>query len=383
MFSKISENKVLILLIVGSLAIKFALFGYLVIRTPSSKFMPDTPTYIEPGVNLIEKGVFATFNKEGEIEYEISRTPGYPIFLAFINKTLKLSFDYVILVQILLVTLAGYIVYKAASELDKKIALLASFIFLFDLPVAISTLMLLSEALYTFFMAIFMYLFLKYLRDHRASSLVLSVLIFVIATYIRPINYYLGLCLGAGIIYALFRVNPKKAITHALMFLLLFYASLGLWQYRNYIRTGDPDFTTIDNADLLNMGFVRKYEREGGFERVKISPLKFYASRATKSIIQFFTLPGTLKYLGSVPIKIASKIYGYPWVAFWLIGLPFARYRKLSYLFLLLTVLYFMTVTVIGTGLVMGSRFRATAMPLISILSASGWFRIKDKFRKS
>src|SRR3989338_3374546 len=67
------NNRNIILIIGLSSAIRLALFGYAAISVPSAKFMPDTPTYLEPGINLIEKGVFATFDDNGQIRYEINR----------------------------------------------------------------------------------------------------------------------------------------------------------------------------------------------------------------------------------------------------------------------------------------------------------------------
>ena len=376
------NNIVLLVIIFGSLVVKFALFGYAAVNVPSAKFMPDTPTYIEPGINLIERGVFATFDEEGEIKYDLLRTPGYPLFIGLLRKIFKLSFDHIVIVQILLITLAGYIIYKAAYELDRNIALLAAFIFLFDLPVAISTLMLLTEALYTVFMALFMFFFLKYLKEYKIGVLILSTFMLIMATYIRPVSYYLGVWLAVGIVYVLFRRDFKKAIAHALILLLVFHASLGLWHYRNYARTGNADFTVIDNNNLSGIGLLHRYARVSDSETTKMGPLLYYADYVTRSTIQFFAIPGTLKYLRSRPIKIASKIYGYPWVIFWLIGIFFARYDRLPYRFLLFTVLYFAVVSIVVTGLCVGSRFRVPIMPLLSILSASGWMRILDKFRK-
>jgi len=377
-----NDNKVLILIIIASLTLKFAVFGYGVVNFPSYKFMPDTPTYVEPGVNLIEKGVFAAFGKDGKINYEVIRTPGYPIFLAFLNRTLKCSFDTIILLQILLITFAGYLVYKAAYELDKKIALLAAFIFLFDLPVTMTSLLLLSESLYTVFMAIFMYLFLKYLRTRNVYTLIFSAAALVAATYIRPISYYLGFCMAAGLLFSLPAVNFKKAIAHCLIFLIAFYSLTGIWNYRNYIRTGDAEFSIIGKQDLQNMGLPHKYAREIRSKDIKMSPVLYYTAQAAESINIFFTRPGTLKYLRSLPIKILSKIYGYPWVVFWIIGLFFARYDKLTHLFMLLTILYFMAVSVVGVGLCVGSRFRVPVMPMISVLSAAGWMVIYSKILK-
>ena len=389
MFSKLNnDNKMLILIVIASLAVKFAVFGYGVVNMPTFKFMPDTPTYVDPGINLIEKGVFATFGSDGKINYEVIRTPGYPLFLGFLNKTLGCSFDAIILIQILLITFAGYVVYKAAYELDRRIALLAAFIFLFDLPVIMTSILLLSESLYTVFIAIFMYLFLRYLRTRNVYALMASAVVLVAATYIRPISYYLGFCIAAGLLFSPYgvrtgasscagchppRANLKKAMAHCLIFLIVFYGLTGIWNYRNYVRTGTGEFSIIGKLDLGNMGLTHKYAREIRSKDIKTGPVMYYAVQSAKSINIFFTRPGTLKYLRSLPIKILSKIYGYPWVVFWLIGLFFVKYNKIPHLFLLSTILYFMAVSVVGVGLCVGSRFRAPVMPLISILSASGW----------
>jgi len=374
--------KKILLVIIISLVIKLGLFGYAAINVPSLKFMPDTRSYLEPGINLVEKGVFATFDKAGNINYEVIRTPGYPIFLAFLNKSFAFSFDMIVVVQILLITFAGYLVYKAAYRLDKNIALLAAIIFLFDQPTTIASLMLLAEALYAVTIAVFIYFFLAYLKEHKISLLIFSALALVIATFIRPISYYLGVCLACGVFYVLFRKNIKKAVAHILILLLVFHVPLGLWQYRNYLRTGNADFSTIDDIDATHMGLTHRYRRDGGLEKTKMSPPMYYANRTSRCIIAFFTLPGTFKYFKSPPLKLFSRIYGWPWMIFCFIGFLSARYNKLEQQFLLLTILYMMLVSVIVVGLCMGSRFRVQAMPLISILSATGWVRITGAFKR-
>jgi len=378
-----SLHKYAIWLILGAaLAIRLGLFGYSAIHTPASKFMPDTATYIEPGVNLLEKGVFATYDDGGNIIYEVNRTPGYPIFLAFLNRVLKIPFDGIILIQILLMTAAGLIVYKAANEIDGRIGLLAAFIFLFDQPTTLSTLMLLTEALYTVFIACFMYLFLKYLKGYKVTHLILSTLILALATYIRPVSYYLGIFLAAGVIYGLFRRDLKKAVIHALTLLIVFHSALGIWHYRNHLRTGDADFTVIDNSDLHHMGLTHHYARYRESKDITVHPFLHYTDLTARSIIQFFTLPGTFKYLESRPLRVVSKIFGYPWMVFWLVGFLLAGSDTVQKKFLLSTILYFMLVSILVTGLCVGSRFRVPVMPLLSILSASGWIKIIDKYKK-
>ena len=379
---KLNHKNDIILLIIISLGVKLALFAYASIRVPSLKSMPDTPTYSEPGINLVDKGFFGSYDERGEIHYEMNRTPGYPLFLGVLHKTLNLSFDSIILIQILLITLAGYIVYRTALAVDRSSALLAAFIFLFDQPTTLASLMLLTEALYAVFISGFIYFLIGYLNSKRMSFLICSVLILAAATYIRPVSYYLGVCLSVGVLYALYRFSVKKALIHALIVLLLFYPLLGVWHYRNFNKTGNADFTVIDNRDLNHMGLLNKYERDGGAEGTGMGPVRYYAVLTAESVAQFFTLPGTFKYFKSEPLRMVSKIFGYPWVFFWLAGLFFARYADIRNQSLLLITLYFMAVSIVVVGLCVGSRFRVPAMPLISILSASGWARLYSIFKR-
>lgn len=381
--SRLPSKYLLGCIITLSLAIKIGLFAYTAINAPDSKFMPDTATYLEPGANLLEKGIFATYDDNGNILYEVNRTPGYPIFLAFLNRALGIPFDGIILIQILLMTGAGFMVYKAAKEIDSRTGLLAAFIFLFDQPTSLSALMLLTEALYTVFIACFIYLFLRYLKEYKIGLLLLSVIVLALATYIRPVSYYLGIFLPAGVLYSLFRHDLKKAVIHALSVLVVFYSLLGIWHYRNYLRTGNADFTVIDDRDLNHMGITHHYARYRESEDIKAHPFLHYTHLTAKSIIQFFTLPGTFKYLESRPLRAASKILGYPWMVFWLIGFLFAGWDSIQKKFLLSTILYFMLVSIMVTGLCVGSRFRVPVMPLLSILSASGWMKIIDKYEKA
>jgi len=377
---RIRYNNILFI-ILASLAVKLALFGHIVINAPSAKFMPDTPSYLEPGINLLEKGRFVNVTSAGAEQYDINRTPGYPIFLAILRRGLGWSFDGIVILQILITTLSGWIVYKAAREIDKSIAPLAAFIFLFDIPVILYSLILLTETLYTLFIALFALFFLRYLKKGKMGALVSAAAMAAIATYIRPVSYYLGICVAGGVIYAAPRpLNIKKAAARAIIFITVFYSILAPWHYRNYIRSGNADFTVIDNRDLRDMGITHKYERDLRGEKTDIkNPVLFYIDHIAKSTVQFFTLPGTFKYLKSNALKVLSKVFGYPWVAFWLIGLLFAGCRGPSHRFLLLTMLYFAAVSIAATGLCVGSRFRVPAMPFIAILSACGWFKIASK----
>ena len=68
------------------------------------------------------------------------------------------------------------------------------------------------------------------------------------------------------------------------------------------------------------MGLLHKYTRQSEITRKETGPLLFYIKDTTKSFLNFMTRPGTLKYLRSTPLKVASKIFGYPWIIALIIG---------------------------------------------------------------
>ena len=112
------DKKTLIYIIIVALAIKLFFFGYAAVNAPLAKISPDTPSYLEPGMMLVEKGLFATERADGTLHYETVRTPGFPLFYGLLHGIMKLPDDGVVLVQVLLTVLAGIIVYFAAVKVS-------------------------------------------------------------------------------------------------------------------------------------------------------------------------------------------------------------------------------------------------------------------------
>lgn len=359
-----------------ALCFKLFLFGYAALKVPDAKFSPDTPSYLEPGMMLVTRGAFATEAPDGALRYETVRTPGFPLFYGALHGLLRVPLDGVVLIQVLLTVISGIMVYRAAVTVDVRIGILSAFIALFDLPITIYSLMLLTETLYLFFMAIFMWAFLSYLKEKRFSALIYSAIALGAATFVRPISYYLGAASAFFIVYALGRKNPRKILGHAVLFFIMVYALLGAWQYRNYQRTGDAIFSGIERSDLAAMGLWKSYARNDDPKTQGMAPLPYYVNVSARSLLSLMTIPGTLKYLNSPLLKAAGKIAGYPWVAFWMAGFLIGAVRRRGdkvYQFMLMVIGYLIVTSIIGVGLCVGSRFRIPMMPFIAIISADGW----------
>jgi len=373
------NRRLFVIILIIAILFKLSLFIFGAMRIPNSVFAPDTETYLTTAKAIYTDGVFGVKDIDNSFKYEVFRTPGYPVFLAFFHNSMKIPFNGIILLQALLTVLAGLITYKIAIEIDYRIGILSMAIVLLDPPTAVYSLMLLTESLFLFLSVLFIYIFIRYLKNGRLRLIALSALILAIATYVRPINYFLGLGVAVFIIYANIPHNFQKTIIHLIVFLSIIYSSLGIWQIRNYQRAKTNLFATVIQNNPAGFGLANVVEKSDNYFTQGLNYLK----DAGQSFVNLMTLPGSLKYYKSKFFGILGKIVFYPWMVFWLIGflVGCAKIkRNIYYQFLLYFILYFAAVTVIGIPLVAGERFRIPMVCPIAVISAYGWLLIRNYF---
>jgi len=226
--------KRILVLIAVAILLKSSLFVFSALKAPELKIKADTYAYLESGMSLASNGVFGRVNEDGSHLYQYYRTPGYPLFLGIVHGWLKIPLSGIVGLQILLTLLSAMIVFKAADKINPHLGAIAFFIILFDPTITIYSLMLLTESLFLFLMSIFMYTMITYIQSQDKKHLLLSAVILVAATYVRPITFYLGGVLAVFILVTFVRKNPKKSIIHACIFVITIYSLLFIWQYRNY-----------------------------------------------------------------------------------------------------------------------------------------------------
>lgn len=375
-------NKKFLLTILIALFIKLCLFSFAELKTPQAKFQIDSEIYTKTANNLAAHRAFTTkYNDDGTYYVELLRTPGYPLFLAFFNKIMRIPYSGVIIIQIFLTIFTALIIYKTAAFINPKLSYLSALIVLYDPPVTIFSLMLLTETLFLFLMSVFMYLFTLYLRDQKFKYILMVALIIAMATYVRPIAYFLGLAVGAFIIYLSFRKKAKKLIVHLLVFLITIYSLIGLWHLKNYRLAGQNTFSHITALAAS----YRKHIRKDNAITKSLSPIPYYLNAASRCFVNLMTRPGTLKNFNSPFLKEMGKIFGYPWVVFWLIGflVGISKVEKDFYLqFMLYIVLYFICASIAGILFGVSSRQRVPMVPFIAILSAHGWIWIATALKR-
>jgi len=356
--------------------IKFFLFLFLIIHAPQSRFQNDSRDYLETAKILSSQGAFARADNDGSLKYELLRTPGYPLFLAILQGWMKLPINGVIFIQLLLTLFTALIVYKAAGRIDPKIALLSAIIILYDPSISIFSLIILTETLFLFLLALFMLVFVSYLKNNKIYLLVPAALLLVMATYTRPVSYYLGIAITVFIVYANLRLkNIKKAIAHALIFLVVVYSLFGIWESRNYRLTGQRTFSNVIHGVPSASGLISQPAR----------PVVYYINTASSSFLSLMARPGPFKYFRSSVISVIGRILAYPWLVLWFVGFIFglvkAR-RNIYCQFILLVIAYFIFVTIGGVALSASERYRVPIMPFLAVISAYGWLEISGYFKR-
>ncbi len=378
--SKRLNKNVLFILIGIALMIKLSLFLFAEANAPDAKFMWDTQWYLKSGMNFIEHGAFARSIGVNVIQYEVFRTPGYPFFLGLTHDLLNLPFSGVVLIQVLLGVLTAWFVYCTARLINLDNAWLAGLIMLYDPSMTVHALFLLTDCLFTCLLSVFLYCFVKFVQKKNLRDLILSSLLLVCAIYVRPVAYYLPGFLVFFLLFNNFKASWKRNIIYALAFLITCYSLIGLWHLRNHARVNRFVFSDINSAALKYEGILSKGERyRKDAKSEHLESYHYYLNVIPRSVWELWTRPASLKNLGSQPLKLAGKIFAYPFILFWMIGLVrgiWAARGSPAVVSMVVVIGYLTVVTVLAILLNVGPRFRLPMMPFVAVISAYGWGRI-------
>ncbi len=364
-------EKYIVWLIAAAVSIKLVLFLYIAGVNPASIMEADSSGYLRDAAAWMQ--YFHT-PSEG-LQHSLYRTPGYTFFLAIFHLWLNLPLLSIILLQFILNIFTAIVVFKTIPSIDRRIALLSAAIVLLDLPMTIFSSMIMTESLHVFVLSLFIFSFVKYINNRQLGWLAGAAVFLMVSVYIRPVGYFLGFAMGAFVLY-LWGKNILVGVAHALVALVLVYGFLGIWQYHNLKTFNDFTFTNIDHATLDQNGIIGRYSREIDPSLKAMPPVLYYVYSVGRNIINLMTTPGDMKYLHSGAWRIFGAAFGYLFVIFWWIGLIVAvrRFRgDIVEQFLLLVLVYFISVAIVSTGWHVTPRFRVPMVPMIAILSARGW----------
>lgn len=367
------KHRLFFTIIVFALIIKLSLFAFAAIHAPQGKILVDSYEYLRLSEVLASKGIFLA---ENGTNFEIFRTPGYPFFLAIFHGLMKIPLDGVVLIQIAMTVLAAFIVYKTALMIEPKIAFLSAVIILFDPPITIYSMTILSEALFLPLISLFLFFFVSYLKGKKIAHLILSAIFLAVSAYVRPVSYYLIFVIPVFMLYAGGRENFWKGLKQALIFMAVAYFIVGLWQVRNYYQCHEFIFCSSDSHNVSDIGLFKSYARNTDPYTKGMAPLPYYINVSFRTLTSLMTRPGNFKYFHYKPLTVTGLVIGYPWMVFWLSGLVMGalRCRRNVYIQLMLLItLYFIAGSVVGQMWAVDPKLRVSMMPFIAIISAYGW----------
>jgi hypothetical protein len=204
----------------------------------------DTSSYLEPGLNLIRHGIFSTAGQP-----EIDRTPGYPLFamltgMAFSNVLLT------VIAQIFLALASMLVLRKIADRLypGSNLGVRAAWLYAFEPLSILMTARLMPETLFVLLLLSAVERILAFQSTFRLRCLAVSGVLLAAATFVRPVSYYLGFLLAAGLAITAPKMSLRWKAPAVL--LLCFIPWLAAWQIRNAVETGYNGFSSIVEKNL-------------------------------------------------------------------------------------------------------------------------------------
>ena len=212
----------------------------------------DSPLYIDIGNNIFNGQGFSTTRSDGTLFPNTERTPIYPFLVGLFSFLLPAGGAVVLsFLQIAVAAGSAVLMYQIALfVLPKKWAVASALLFSFEPLLLFLHMLLLPDTLLVFFVLLFTYFFLTYLRTSDSHSLVYSAATLGIAVLTKPIAIYLFL---VPLILLFFF---KREFARASTFLLVVFIILFPWMAYNYARAGTFDITGNDYKNICGWGLT-------------------------------------------------------------------------------------------------------------------------------
>ncbi len=208
----------------------------------------NTSQYLQTAKSLMSTGQFAVDGTP-----ELLRSPGYPLFLipGLVAGQPELV---TIALQLLLSAATIWLIHDIVlSWTGRRAAALAAAILAAIEPLSVNLCyVLMTEKLFTFLMVLSVRQLLRYLSTESFVALAQTAILLALATFVRPVNYYLPTILTALLFaHALWRTEGRlRAAGYAAMFWAVSMSPLIAWQVRNYTETGYSGFAAIADFNL-------------------------------------------------------------------------------------------------------------------------------------
>lgn len=216
----------------------------------------DTPEYLSLADQFETKGFFGDYGH---------RTPGYPVFLAFLYYFGTKSLLLIVVIQAVFGALTCMITALMYKQFFGRGALLCGLLMALNLNLIIHTGLILPETLFLFVFTTSLYFFAFALKSHSFISLSAAMLLLAISTLIRPVAFYLYLIMPI-LLVTVSLLNNTKPFRFPLFILgaLIISAPLVALQIKqNYIHYESIKFVSQGGTHLLHWVVPGTYQYSG------------------------------------------------------------------------------------------------------------------------
>lgn len=439
------KKKPLLFILLFAFLIRIIYFLAIIIRNPEGIYVYDSNGYWNIAYNLKHYGVFSQ-SVDIPLDPDYYRTPIYPIFILLSELVGPEGFSIVFFQIIIAVLTCYFTYRIAKEITNSQfISCVAAFIVAIDIPSIVMSNLVLTETLFSFLLLTCMYSFIRYLKTEKINLLIIASILCGVTILCRPIGFFLPIFLSFFIIYH-FRKNITSGLLKTGILFSFVLLSISPWLIRNKITFNHYFLSVIREHDMQNYQAAAIYaevnnrslaesqsilrwktfkEFKGDANKQPYEYAKYIEGEAMKLA---FTNPGLLikhqavqfvdfflkpcrsyidlqlgnwgKGFNVIPKNISMVDYIFKHTSKLTISLVFFQLVILLilYISLIFGIFYFkindQLIYLLLIGLIIlcfanltlpevtESRFRVPVVPYIAILSASGIYFLKEKFRK-
>ncbi|MBN1999842.1 glycosyltransferase family 39 protein [candidate division KSB1 bacterium] len=185
---------------------------------------------------------------------EVLRTPGYPVFIAFVYLLFGESPWIVILLQIILDVVSCLFLFLAVARLFPPAAGFASLFYAVDPFLVLYSNLFFSETLLVFFLVLGVYFIVRVLADpsHEKiyKNLIPAAVFWGCAALTKPIAGYLYVPAVAALVVVFYNY-AKKLFVYSALFIGIFFITLSPWLARNTRIFGKPVLSVSKSLNML------------------------------------------------------------------------------------------------------------------------------------
>ena len=216
----------------------------------------DSPEYLRLASQFETKGFLGDYGH---------RTPGYPVFLAFLDYFGAKTLLFIVFIQVVLDSLTCVITALIYKQFFSRGALLCGLLMALNLNMIIHTGLILPEILFLFALTTSLYFFVFALKSQSFMSLAAAMLLLAISTFIRPVAFYLYLIMPILLIAVGFLNNTKPVRFSLFVFgaLIISAPIVAAKIKKNYIHYESIQFVSQGGTHLLNWVVPGTYQYSG------------------------------------------------------------------------------------------------------------------------